>query len=496
MSDAQLVHGMHFPDTPAEAKAARRTGVFREFFLFQLQVQALKQLNANSSNGLAIPYDNQALRALIATLPFALTNAQKRVVNEICADMRRPNHMNRLLQGDVGSGKTVVAAIVLYAAVTAGFQAALMVPTEVLAEQHFAKLTKLFKDFPVKLGLLTGSTSTKKRRELLSELRDGRLNLIIGTHALIQKGVDFHALGLVVIDEQHRFGVNQRKILQEKGQKPDFLSMTATPIPRTLAITAYGEMDVSTIDELPAGRKPIATMWLRKNQIDQVYRIIREQVQSGSQVFAITPLIAESEKIDLQNAEQLFVDMQKAVGNLGPVALLHGQMKPDEKDQIMRAFSDGKIAVLVSTTVVEVGVDIPNATVMAIFDADRFGLSQLHQLRGRVGRGQKAAQCLLIADPKNEQGIARMEIMTKTNDGFLLAQKDLEMRGSGDIFGDKQSGLPEFKVADPVGDFPTLEAAQKIVAQIFKTDPHLLQSDHQPLAAYLAESRQMLGSLD
>ena len=496
MSDAQLVHGMHFPDTPAEAKAARRTGVFREFFLFQLQVQALKQLNANSSNGLAIPYDNQALRALIATLPFALTNAQKRVVNEICADMRRPNHMNRLLQGDVGSGKTVVAAIVLYAAVTAGFQAALMVPTEVLAEQHFAKFTKLFKDFPVKLGLLTGSTSTKKRRELLSELRDGRLNLIIGTHALIQKGVDFHALGLVVIDEQHRFGVNQRKILQEKGQKPDFLSMTATPIPRTLAITAYGEMDVSTIDELPAGRKPIATMWLRKNQIDQVYRIIREQVQSGSQVFAITPLIAESEKIDLQNAEQLFVDMQKAVGNLGPVALLHGQMKPDEKDQIMRAFSDGKIAVLVSTTVVEVGVDIPNATVMAIFDADRFGLSQLHQLRGRVGRGQKAAQCLLIADPKNEQGIARMEIMTKTNDGFLLAQKDLEMRGSGDIFGDKQSGLPEFKVADPVGDFPTLEAAQKIVAQIFKTDPHLLQSDHQPLAAYLAESRQMLGSLD
>ena len=496
MSDAQLVHGMHFPDTPAEAKAARRTGVFREFFLFQLQIQALKQLNANSSNGLAIPYDNQALRALIATLPFALTNAQKRVVNEICADMRRPNHMNRLLQGDVGSGKTVVAAIVLYAAVTAGFQAALMVPTEVLAEQHFAKLTKLFKDFPVKLGLLTGSTSTKKRRELLSELRDGRLNLIIGTHALIQKGVDFHALGLVVIDEQHRFGVNQRKILQEKGQKPDLLSMTATPIPRTLAITAYGEMDVSTIDELPAGRKPIATTWLRKNQIDQVYRIIREQVQSGSQVFAITPLIAESEKIDLQNAEQLFVDMQKAVGNLGPVALLHGQMKPDEKDQIMRAFSDGKIAVLVSTTVVEVGVDVPNATVMAIFDADRFGLSQLHQLRGRVGRGQKAAQCLLIADPKNEQGIARMEIMTKTNDGFLLAQKDLEMRGSGDIFGDKQSGLPEFKVADPVGDFPTLEAAQKIVAQIFKTDPHLLQSDHQPLAAYLAESRQMLGSLD
>jgi len=322
------------------------------------------------------------------------------------------------------------------------------------------------------------------------------LNLIIGTHALIQKGVDFKALGLVVIDEQHRFGVNQRKILQEKGQKPDLLSMTATPIPRTLAITAYGEMDVSTIDELPAGRKPITTTWLRKNQVGQVYRLIRSQVQAGSQVFAITPLIAESEKVDLQNAEQLFADMQKAVGDVGQVALLHGKMKPDEKDQIMRAFSHGDIAVLVSTTVVEVGVDVPNATVMAIFDADRFGLSQLHQLRGRVGRGNKAAQCLLIADPKNEQGIARMQIMTKTNDGFLLAQKDLEMRGSGDIFGDKQSGLPEFKVADPVGDFPTLEAAQQIVAKIFKTDPHLLAPEHQPLAAYLAASRMMQGSLD
>ncbi|HAJ54725.1 MAG TPA: DNA helicase RecG, partial [Lactobacillus sp.] len=237
---------------------------------------------------------------------------------------------------DVGSGKTIVAAIVLYAAVTAGYQAALMVPTEVLAEQHFAKLQKLFANFPVKLGLLTGSTTAKRRRELLTDLRMGTLNLIIGTHALIQKGVDFKALGLVVIDEQHRFGVNQRKVLQEKGQKPDLLSMTATPIPRTLAITAYGEMDVSTIDELPAGRKPITTTWLRKNQVGQVYRLIRSQVQAGSQVFAITPLIAESEKIDLQNAEQLFADMQKAVGNLGQVALLHGKMKPDEKDRIMR----------------------------------------------------------------------------------------------------------------------------------------------------------------
>ncbi|KRM72799.1 DNA helicase RecG [Lacticaseibacillus brantae DSM 23927] len=496
LPEQAIVAGMHFPQTPEQASAARRSAVFREFFLFQLQLQALRQQTDATSNGLMIPYDNQALKALIATLPFELTRAQKKVVNEICADMKAPTHMNRLLQGDVGSGKTIVAAIVMYAAVTARYQAALMVPTEVLAEQHYAKLTALFQGFPVNIALLTGSTSTKDRRSILTGLESGEIDFIIGTHALIQKAVNYHSLGLVVIDEQHRFGVNQRKILQEKGLKPDLLSMTATPIPRTLAITAYGEMDVSIIDELPAGRQPITTTWIRKNQFRQALDTIKTQLGLGGQAFAITPLIAESEKVDLQNAEQLFADLQGELGPQVSVALLHGQMKAEEKDTIMRAFSDGEIQVLVSTTVVEVGVDVPNATVMLIMDADRFGLAQLHQLRGRVGRGHQAAYCILVADPKNEQGVERMTIMTETNDGFVLAEKDLELRGSGEIFGDRQSGLPSFKLGDPVGDFNSLAVAQQVASQIFAQDPTLAQPEHKMIQRYLNSIRQKNGSLD
>lgn len=496
LADRAIVHGMHFPTTAAEAKSARRSAIFREFFLFECQLQSLKQTDAKPVNGLAIPYDNQALRALIQTLPFTLTAAQKRVVNEICSDMRGPGHMNRLLQGDVGSGKTVVAAIVMYAAVTARYQAALMVPTEVLAEQHYAKLTSLFKGFPVRLALLTGSTSAKDRQPLYADLASGAIDIVIGTHALIQPDVNFHALGLTVIDEQHRFGVNQRKILQDKGLKPDLLAMTATPIPRTLAITAYGEMSISTIDELPAGRQPLTTTWLRKSQVQQAYQVIRRELTAGHQVFAITPLIAESEKIDLQNAEQLYEQMQQAVGDLGQVALLHGQMKSDEKDAIMRAFAANEVQVLVSTTVVEVGVDVPNATVMAIFDADRFGLAQLHQLRGRVGRGSAAATCLLIADPKNDLGVERLQTMVDTTDGFKIAEKDLALRGSGDIFGEKQSGLPEFRVADPIGDYPTLAAAEQVATSLFTRDPQLAAPALAPLRAYLGGVSRQQGSLD
>ncbi|MFD1484364.1 ATP-dependent DNA helicase RecG [Lacticaseibacillus baoqingensis] len=496
LTDQQIIHGMHWPKSGQEAHAARRSAIFREFFLFECQIQALRLDNDATQNGLAIPFDNQQLRALISTLPFALTAAQKRVVNEICADMRSPHHMNRLLQGDVGSGKTIVAAIVMYAAVTARYQAALMVPTEVLAEQHYAKLTKTFADFPVQIALLTGSTPTKARRETLAGLASGAIDIVIGTHALIQKGVDFAALGLAIIDEQHRFGVQQRKIIQEKGLKPDLLAMTATPIPRTLAITTYGEMDVSTIDELPAGRQPITTTWVRRNQLSGAFKRIHAELAAGHQVFAITPLIAESEKIDLQNAEQLYADMQATFGQEATVALLHGQMKPDEKEAIMRAFDAGETRILVSTTVVEVGVDVPNATVMLIMDADRFGLAQLHQLRGRVGRGQAAAYCILVADPKNEMGVERMQTMVTTNDGFKLAEKDLELRGSGDIFGDKQSGLPEFRVADPVTDFATLQAAQQSAAALFQADQTLSAAEFAPLRAWLARQQQSLGSLD
>lgn len=496
LDDRTLVEWMHFPHTPQEAAAARRSAIFREFFLFESRLQSLKFHSESPANGLLIPFDNQRVRQFIATLPFELTAAQKRVVNEICADMKRPLHMNRLLQGDVGSGKTIVAAICMYAAVTANFQCALMVPTEVLAEQHYAKLSKLFKDLPVRVALLTSSATAAARRSILADLRGGDIDIIIGTHALIQKDVDFSALGLAIIDEQHRFGVGQRDLLRDKGLKPDVLAMTATPIPRTLAITAYGEMDVSTIDELPAGRHQVRTEWLHKNQMGHALEAIRAAVADGGQCFVITPLIAESEKIDLQNAEAVYADLQSQLGTQIPVALLHGQMKTEEKADIMRAFADNETKVLVSTTVIEVGVDVPNATLMLILDADRFGLAQLHQLRGRVGRGKKAARCILVADPKTEQGISRMEVMTETTDGFVVAQKDLELRGQGDIFGNKQSGMPDFRLGDPVTDFNVLDAAQRTASEIFTIDPNLEAPDNQPLRAELAHLTAQNGTLN
>ncbi|MGC8408274.1 ATP-dependent DNA helicase RecG [Latilactobacillus sakei] len=496
VSEVELIAGMHFPESYPEAKQARRTAIFHEFFLYQLQLQAIKQADRHVENGLALPYQNAALKEFIKTLPFDLTDAQKRVVNEICLDLKAPAHMNRLLQGDVGSGKTIVAAIAMFAAVTAGFQAALMVPTEILAEQHYQSLQKLYAPMNVTVGLLTGSTTAKERRTLLADIESGRINIIVGTHALIQDAVVYHKLGFAVIDEQHRFGVNQRRVLREKGLQPDMLAMTATPIPRTLAITAYGEMDVSTIDELPKGRIPIETSWVRSNQVEQALSFVQKQLADNSQVFAITPLIAESEQMDLKNAEEIYATLADRFEPQYHVALLHGKLKDDEKNRIMTAFSNNEIQLLVSTTVVEVGVDVPNATVMMIFDADRFGLAQLHQLRGRVGRGKKKAYCLLIADPKNQQGVDRMTIMTETTNGFVVAQKDLELRGPGEVFGDRQSGLPVFKVGDPVADFASLQVAQQEVQKIFTVDPTFSQPAYAPLKAYLAQQKQNYQTLD
>lgn len=494
VNEQALIAGMHFPETYPEAKQARRTAIFHEFFLYQLQLQSIKQSERHVANGLALHYQNAALKEFIQTLPFELTTAQKRVVNEICLDLKSPAHMNRLLQGDVGSGKTIVAAITMFAAVTAGYQAALMVPTEILAEQHYQKLKQLFAPMNVTVGLLTGSITAKERRPLLADIEDGRINIIVGTHALIQDAVNYQRLGFAVIDEQHRFGVNQRRILREKGLQPDVLAMTATPIPRTLAITAYGEMDVSTIDELPKGRIPIETSWVRSNQVEQALSFVGTQLAQHSQVFAITPLIAESEQMDLKNAEEIYAKLSERFAPDYQVALLHGKLKDDEKNRIMTAFSENQIQLLVSTTVVEVGVDVPNATVMLIFDADRFGLAQLHQLRGRVGRGKKQAYCLLVADPKNQQGIDRMTIMTETNDGFVVAQKDLELRGPGEVFGHQQSGVPTFKVGDPIADFASLQVAQQAVQKIFTTDSDL--TNYPTLKQYLAQQQQNYLTLD
>lgn len=460
----QAVFAMHFPSNLDEYRQALRRIKFEELFYFQLQLQLLKAGNRDLSSGLEIDFDKVELDKQIGKLPFLLTDAQLTALGEILADMSSPVHMNRLLQGDVGSGKTVVAGLAMLAAVSAGMQAAIMVPTEILAEQHYESLCQLFPDLSI--ALLTGGMKVSERRTTLEAISDGRVQMIVGTHALIQEGVVYHKLGLVVTDEQHRFGVKQRRLFREKGDNPDVLMMTATPIPRTLAITAFGDMDVSIINQLPAGRKPIITRWVKHQQLPTVLEWLEKELNKGAQVYFISPLIEESEALDLKNAIDLQVDLQAHFGGQFTVDLLHGKMKNEEKDSIMQAFKEQKTDILVSTTVIEVGVNVPNATVMVIMDADRFGLSQLHQLRGRVGRGHKQSYAILVANPKTESGKERMKIMTETTDGFILAEADLKMRGSGEIFGTRQSGLPEFQVANIVEDYPILEEARRVASQI------------------------------
>lgn len=484
------VRSMHFPQNHEENHQAKRRIVFEEFFFFQMQLQGLKKAEKSEKNGLEILYDVERLKQFTKKLPFELTTAQKRVTNEICRDLRNPHHMQRLLQGDVGSGKTVVAAIALYATVTAGFQGALMVPTEILAQQHMESLSQLFDPNEVTVALLTGSTKAKERRELLERLENGEIDIVVGTHALIQEGVAFQNLGLVITDEQHRFGVNQRKVLREKGWRPDVLFMTATPIPRTLAITAYGEMDVSVIDELPAGRIPIETRWVRTPQLDSVLEWTYKELRRGHQMYVICLLIEESEALDVKNAVEIYEKLRELFAPEYEVGLLHGKMKNQEKDQIMETFKENQLQILVSTTVIEVGVNVPNATVMLIMDADRFGLAQLHQLRGRVGRGSEASYCILVANPKNELGVERMKIMTETTNGFILSEKDLELRGPGEVFGFRQSGLPEFAIADLVTDGNVLEVAREEAAAIWQIKDWQLLPEYQPLTAKLQLGEQ------
>lgn len=461
---------LHFPQNAGQMKQARRRFVYEELLLFQLKMQAMKKNRKESEKGTIIQYDLEKLKAFIASLPFELTNAQKRVVNELCAELKSEVRMNRLLQGDVGSGKTVVAAIGLYAAITAGFQGAMMAPTEILAEQHAGALAEWLEPFDVSVAFLSGSTKGKSRKQLLERLAAGEIDLLIGTHALIQPDVVFKNLGFVITDEQHRFGVEQRRVLREKGIDPDVLFMTATPIPRTLAITAFGEMDVSILDELPAGRKEIETHWLKEDALQPVLQKMSSELVKGRQAYVICPLIEESDKLDVQNAVDVYNQLTVYYQGKFKVGLMHGRLHSDEKEEIMRAFSEGEIDVLVSTTVVEVGVNVPNATFMLIYDATRFGLSQLHQLRGRVGRGAEQSYCVLLADPKTEEGKERMHSMTETNDGFVLAEKDLELRGAGDFFGKKQSGMPEFKMADLIHDYRALDTARKDAERFLALD--------------------------
>lgn len=491
-----MIHDMHFPQSSMAVSKAKRTAAFEEFFIFQVNLQLIK-LTKTKKNGRIINYNNLAVKDFIAKLPFELTTAQKKVVNEIAYDLKRPIHMNRLLQGDVGSGKTVVAVIEAYATITANMQVAIMAPTEILAQQHAKSFGNFFaKSNDIRVELLTSATKTKERRQILADLLTGEIDVIIGTHALIQNDIEFHNLGLAIIDEQHRFGVKQRAILREKGMNPDILAMTATPIPRTLAITAYGEMDVSLIDELPAGRQPIKTKWLKNEDFEQAIEFMRTQINKGAQAYIVAPLIEESENLDVQNATAIYENLNAYLAPKIKVGLLHGRMKNSEKEHVMAEFKANMFQVLVATTVIEVGVDVPNATVMLILDADRFGLAQLHQLRGRVGRGAKQSYTLLLADPKSQYGKQRMATMTETTNGFVLAQKDLELRGQGDILGNKQSGIPDFRIGDPIADLKMMEIAQQEAIQLIDTPNWDSVKSNQALVQYLSERMARYRNLD
>ncbi|MBO8176492.1 MAG: ATP-dependent DNA helicase RecG [Bacillus sp. (in: Bacteria)] len=489
----EAIRAIHFPNDEREMKQARRRFVYEEFLLFQLKMQGLRKFERENSTGVQHHINHEQVSSFIQSLPFPLTNAQKRVVKEILTDMQSPYRMNRLLQGDVGSGKTVVAAIALLASVSSGFQGALMVPTEILAEQHAESLYNLLAPVGIKTALLTSSVKGKVRKEILQRLVSGEIDVVVGTHALIQEDVQFRQLGLVITDEQHRFGVEQRRVLREKGENPDVLFMTATPIPRTLAITAFGEMDVSIIDEMPAGRKPIETYWAKHDMLERVLRFMEKELAKGRQAYVICPLIEESDKLDVQNAIDVHAQLTHFFQGRYKIGLMHGRLTNEEKEEVMKQFSQNKVQVLVSTTVVEVGVNVPNATFMLIYDAERFGLAQLHQLRGRVGRGDHQSFCILLADPKTDVGKERMKIMTETNDGFVLSERDLELRGPGDFFGKKQSGVPEFKIADMVHDYRALEVARQDAQRLIESTSFWEDDEYRLLREYLLSTGVLSG---
>ena len=423
-------------------------------------------------------------RFLTDILPFTLTGDQQKALTDIRRDLSSGIQMNRLLQGDVGSGKTVVAALAALVAIDSGYQAAFMAPTEILAEQHFRSLSKLFDPLGITVEILTGSTSTADRKRISSGLSDGTLNIVIGTHAIIQDKVDFHRLGLSIIDEQHRFGVLQRANLSEKGDKPHVLLMTATPIPRSLALTLYGDIDVSLIKELPPGRQPIKTKMVREKERDAVYGQMQKVLGAGQQCYVVYPLVEESEKLDLKDAHSGYDQISAAFPGV-QVELVHGRMKSAEKEAVMARFVAGESGILVSTTVIEVGVDVPNATFMLIEHAERFGLSQLHQLRGRIGRGKHASTCILMAEYRqSEESKRRLRALESTTDGFKISEFDMELRGAGDFFGTRQSGLPTFRIADLMTDAPILDQAREAAFKLMKDDPDLKSPEHSEMRNY------------
>lgn len=473
---------IHFPADKEELLLARRRLVFDEFFFFILALRQLREKRDQQENRCVIS-EGERVRQLFSALPYELTGAQKRVLGEIEKDLKSSSVMNRLVQGDVGSGKTIVAAAALLAAADSGFQGAFMAPTEVLARQHAASLQELFERLEPKteIVLLTGSMTAKEKREAYEKIASGEADLVIGTHALIQDKVTFKKLGLVVTDEQHRFGVRQRETLAGKGDTPHVLVMSATPIPRTLAIIIYGDLDISVIDELPANRLPIKNCVVDESYRPTAYRFLEKEVFAGRQVYIICPMVEENPELEIENVVDYAKKLREALDPSISVAYLHGKMKPSEKNEIMEAFASGSIQVLVSTTVVEVGVNVPNATVMMVENAERFGLAQLHQLRGRVGRGAHQSYCIFISGTKSKDTKKRLEILKKSNDGFYISSEDLKLRGPGDLFGVRQSGLLEFKIGDIFTDARILQEASEEAAKLEEKDPELQREEHQAL---------------
>jgi ATP-dependent DNA helicase RecG len=479
----------HFPPAGTDLDAlnlfasdAQQRLIFEEFFLFQAGVLLRRAHHRGEQKPRPVVIDDRIRESARRVLPFKLTTGQKEALRDIVGDMKRPEPMNRLLQGDVGAGKTIVALIAALVAMENGLQVAFMAPTEILADQHYITIRRLLEASRFRIASLTGSVSGAKRRSVLAEVASGAVNLVVGTHAIAEKGVEFRELGLVIIDEQHRFGVIQRAALRGKGTSPDVLVMTATPIPRTLALTTFGDLDVSTIRGLPPGRTPIRTLAKSETRREEVYALVRAAIEEGRQAYVIYPLVEDSEKVDLKAATAMAEHLQAEVFPEYRVALLHGRLKSEEKDRVMSAFARGDVHVLVATTVVEVGVDVPNATVMVVEHAERFGLSQLHQLRGRVGRGAAASTCVLVSPPRlSEAGKARIDALVASTDGFEIAERDLELRGPGDFFGTRQSGLPSLRVGDLMRDRRLMDEvrveAERWMAQ---------EGSASPLTSYLA----------
>lgn len=463
------VEQIHFPESQELLEQARFSLIFEELFLIQLKMVRIREQNSHNHSALALKIKEKGLvKEFIDNLPFELTGGQKKAVNEILNDLNSDVPMARLLQGDVGSGKTVVATIMLLAGVENGYQGALMAPTEILAQQHYNNLQQWLSPMGISVGLFLGSQGKKIREKFRTDLRNGQMNIAVGTHALIQEDVDFNNLGAIVVDEQHRFGVKQRNVLKKKSQNPQMLTMTATPIPRTLALTVHGDLDLTIIDELPKGRKPIKTSLVTSHR--GVYELIQSEIDAGRQAYVVYPLIEESETLSAKAATIEAERLQKEVFPQYKIGLLHGKLKNDEKEQVMKDFKDKKYDILVSTTVVEVGVDVPNATVMLIENAERFGLSQLHQLRGRVGRNNLQSYCILHTSTKSQETRERLNIMTQTNDGFVIAEKDLQLRGPGEFLGTRQSGLPDLIISDIVRDAKILEMARNEAIDFVKTN--------------------------